>query len=55
MKLTPGDGIGLLGAMLVLNTGKNVANAFSGGRNLHKASFTNSATFRVPIFPPRCR
>ncbi|MEP7341497.1 MAG: lamin tail domain-containing protein [Acidobacteriota bacterium] len=56
MKLTPGDGIGMLGAMLVLNTEKNsAASAFSGARNLHNATFTESATFKVPVFPSRCQ
>ena len=56
MKLAPGDGIGMLGAVLVLNTEKNAAaGAFSGGHNLHKATFTGSATFKVPVFPSRCQ
>jgi hypothetical protein len=56
MKLVSGDGIGMLGAALVLNPEKNsAAGAFSGGHNLHKASFTESATFKVPVFPSRCQ
>ncbi len=52
MKVTPGEGIGMLGAMLVLNSQKDAANAFSGARNLHKASFISGVTFKMPVFPP---
>jgi len=55
MKLVAGDGVGILGSMLVLNSQKNSANAFNGARNLHKSAFTESVKFNVPVFPPNCK
>jgi len=30
------------------------ASAFNAGRNLHKLSFTTSAAYTIPVFPPSC-
>ncbi|HMY76937.1 MAG TPA: hypothetical protein PLQ88_34270, partial [Blastocatellia bacterium] len=53
MKITAAEGVGILGSMIVLNKG-NTTNAFNGASNLHKVSFTGSASFTVPIFQPTC-
>ncbi len=56
MKIAADNGVGILGAMLVLNSsGRGSPSAFNGGRNLHKSAFTESVTFTIPVFPPRCQ
>jgi len=55
MKINSQNDIGLLGA--VLNQNRNAgtaANAFDGGHNLHKLTFTSSVTLTIPVFPPSC-
>lgn len=52
MRISPGEGVGMLGAILTLNLQKDAPNAFNGARNLHKASFTSGVTFTMPVFPP---
>lgn len=55
MKLYPGSDAGMLGAVLNFNANAGAsANAFNGGRNLRKLTFTTSATFTMPVFPPDC-
>ncbi len=45
--------IGLLGAVINLNANAGVNN-FSQGHNLHKLTFTTSASLTIPIIPPAC-
>ncbi len=55
MKLSSANDIGMLGAVLNFNAnGGASANAFSGGHNLRKLTFTTSATYTMPVFPPDC-
>lgn len=55
MKFVAGDNAAILGSMIVLNTGNpTLPNAFSGGRNLHKATFAPLATYKMPVLPPHC-
>lgn len=55
MKLYSPSDIGILGAVLNFNANAGAsANAFSGGRNLRKLTFTSSATYTMPVFPPTC-
>lgn len=55
MKLYSANDIGILGAVLNFNANAGVsANAFNGGRNLRKLTFTTSATYTMPVFPPDC-
>ncbi|MBS1786174.1 MAG: lamin tail domain-containing protein [Acidobacteria bacterium] len=55
MKFVAGDNAAILGSMIVLNTGNpTLPNAFSGGRNLHKATFAPLAAYKMPVFPPHC-
>lgn len=45
----------LVGAMIVAHRQANVSSGVhSGGRNLHKASFTDTARLTIPVFPPSC-
>jgi hypothetical protein len=45
----------ILGALLVFSPKTRAsASAFSGGRNLHKLTFTDAARLTIPIFPPAC-
>jgi hypothetical protein len=53
------NGFALLGAQINFNPNASANNPlhpgdFSGGRNLHKLTFTTTATYRVPIFAPSC-
>ena len=47
--------IGILGAQINRNSnaGTNAA-AFNHGHNLHKLTYTTSATITIPVFPPSC-
>lgn len=55
MKLYPANDAGMLGAVLNFNANAGAsANAFNGGRNLRKLTFTTSATYTMPVFPPDC-
>lgn len=55
MKFVVGDNAAILGAMIVLNTGNpSLPNAFSGGHNLHKATFAPFAKYKMPVFLPHC-
>lgn len=55
MKIVAGENVGILGAMIVRNTENfSLTNAFNGGYNLHKLTFTGNVTFNVPVFPSRC-
>lgn len=55
MKLYSASDIGILGAVLNFNANAGAsANAFNGGRNLRKLTFTTSATYTIPVFPPDC-
>jgi hypothetical protein len=55
MKLYPVNDSGMLGAVLNFNANAGAsANAFNGGRNLRKLTFTTSATYTMPVFPPDC-
>ncbi len=46
--------IGLLGSVINLNASAGVNN-FSQGHNLHKLTFTASASLTIPIIPPACQ
>jgi hypothetical protein len=48
--------VGILGAVINFNASANAqANAFNGGRNMHKLTLTaGTVTVTVPIFPPSC-
>jgi hypothetical protein len=55
MKIIAGEDVGILGSIIVHNTEKSsFANAFNGGGNLHKLSFTGSVKLKVPVFSSRC-
>ena len=55
LKISPEPGIGLLGTVLQFNPDDQfLPNAFNGARNLHKVSFAETITFRVPLFALRC-
>jgi uncharacterized repeat protein (TIGR01451 family) len=55
IKIIAGEDAGILGSVIVHNSEKTFfANAFNGGSNLHKLTFTGSATFKVPVFSSRC-
>lgn len=45
----------LLGAAINFNANAgNNQNAFNGGHNLHKLTFTTAATLTIPVFPSNC-
>jgi hypothetical protein len=49
------DSRAILGAILTRNPNAGVAaNAFNGGRNLHKLTLNPITVARVPVFPPNC-
>ncbi len=55
MKFAAQEGVAMLGSMIVLNTEKEFfSNAFSGGHNLHRSTFAASASFKMPVFLPKC-
>ena len=47
---------GLLGSVINFNASANAqANAFNGGRNMHKLTLTAGVvTITIPVFPPSC-
>jgi hypothetical protein len=48
--------VGLLGATINFNnSASSQANAFNGGRNMHKLTLTaGTVTISIPVFPPSC-
>lgn len=50
------DDNGILGAVINFNASANAqANAFNGGRNMHKLTLTTGVvTVTIPVFPPSC-
>jgi len=55
MKFWASNDFGLLGAVVNNNDGsEHQDDAFSGGHNLHHLTLTTSASYIVPVFPPRC-
>jgi len=48
--------VGILGSVINFNASANAqANAFNGGRNMHKLTLTTgTTTVTVPLFPPSC-
>lgn len=56
MKLYSQTDIGLVGSVINFNnSASSQANAFNGGRNLHKLTLTAGAqTITIPVFPPSC-
>jgi hypothetical protein len=56
MKLNPTDDVGILGAIIVANpNAPRDANSYAQGRNLHKLTFTRTASYTIPVFPARCQ
>ena len=53
LKLYSTNDQGVLGAAINFNNGTG-SSAFNQGHNLHKLTFTSSATLTVPIFAPSC-
>jgi hypothetical protein len=46
---------GILGAVINFNASANAqANAFNGGRNMHKLTLAGTNTYTIPVFPPSC-
>jgi hypothetical protein len=45
---------GMFGAAINFNNLASSPNAFNQGHNLHKMSFTTSATYTIPVLPPTC-
>jgi hypothetical protein len=55
LKIWAADESAILGVALHRNDNVgSAANAFEGGKNLHKLSFTSNASLVVPVFPPAC-
>ncbi len=55
LRFSPQEGVGIVGATINFNSASPViATAYTGGRNLHKASLTNRVTLSVPVFPSAC-
>jgi len=46
---------GLFGAAINFNNLAATPGAFNQGHNLHKMSFTTSATYTIPVLPPTCQ
>lgn len=45
----------LVGAMIIAHPQASISSgAHSGGRNLHRASLTDTARLTIPVFPPSC-
>jgi hypothetical protein len=46
---------GIIGSIINFNPNTNSSNAaFNGGRNMHKLTFSSTATMTMPVFPPNC-
>jgi uncharacterized repeat protein (TIGR01451 family) len=55
LKLWAADESAILGVAITRNDNIGIAaNAFEGGKNLHKLRFTSNASLVVPVFPPAC-
>jgi uncharacterized repeat protein (TIGR01451 family) len=55
MKFWSAEDRALTGAAITFNSNQATApSAFSGGRNLHHLTLTNSAKFAIPLFAPNC-
>lgn len=46
---------GMFGAAINFNNFASSPSAFNQGHNLHKLSFTTSATYTIPVLPPTCQ
>ena len=55
MKFWSPNNFGIMGCIITANPNLATArNAFTGGRNLHKLTFTTEAVLFKPVFPPTC-
>lgn len=55
MKFAGTSDFGIVGAIINLNSNSaSSSNAFNGGHNLHKLTFSNTMTYTIPVFPPTC-
>ena len=54
LRLWGTNDIGLLGSVINFNASAG-GNNFNQGHNLHKLTFTTSASLTIPIIPPACQ